>query len=68
MARKSTPATRAEARDKAEVIGAAERVIYAEVHDFIVRVGKHKATPALAVLAGFAYIIIGHELVNSINL
>ena len=68
MARNSTPATRAEARDKAEVIGAAERVIYAELHDFVLRVGQHKATPFLAVLGGAAYIIFGHGLVNSINL
>ena len=31
MARISTPETRAYARDKAEVIGAAERVIYGEI-------------------------------------
>jgi hypothetical protein len=68
MARYSTPATRAYARDKAEIIGAAERVIYGEILDFVLRVGRHKATPFLAVLGGFAYIIFGHGLVNSINL
>ena len=68
MARNSTPATRAYARDKAEIIGAAERVIYGEIWDLTVRVAQHRAFPTVAVLAffGLAGLYIG--LVESINL
>lgn len=68
MARLSTPATRAYARDKAEIIGAAERVIYGEIWDRVVRVSRHWLTPTVAVVAFFGLIILAHGLVESINL
>lgn len=61
MARNSTPATRAYARDKAEVIGAAERVIYGEIR-------AHWATPAVVVVTFFGFIGWAVGLVESINL
>lgn len=68
MARNSTPTTRAHARHKAEVIGAAERVVYAEIRDMATRVANHWVTPAVAVVAFAAFIILGHGLVDSIKL
>ena len=68
MARHSTPATRAYARDKAEVIGAAERVIYGEIWDRMVRVAHHPATVVVAVLAFFIVAGLAVGLVESINL
>ena len=68
MARNSTPATRAYARDKAEIIGAAERVIYGEIWDRTVRVAYHWATPIVAVVTFFGLAGLGIGLVESINL
>lgn len=68
MARNSTPATRAYARDKAEVIGAAERVIYGEIWDLMVRVAQSRVFPVVAVVAVFAVFGLAVGLVESINL
>jgi hypothetical protein len=64
MSRHSTPATRAYARDKAEIIGQAERVIYGELQDLACRVAYHWATPTVAVVAFVAYIFFAHVLVG----
>lgn len=64
----STPESRANARDNAEVIGAAERVIYAELRSLATRVANHWATPAVAVFAFFGFMILTVSLVSSINL
>lgn len=64
----STPATRAYARDKAEVIGAAERVIYGELRDFGTRMLTSRVTPAVAVVASFGFIGLAVRLVESVNL
>lgn len=68
MARYSTPATRAYARDKAEVIGAAERIVRGEIRDVATRVAYHWATPTVAVVVFFGLMILGYGVVNSINL
>lgn len=68
MARYSTPATRAYARDKALVIGQAQRIISGELMDRAMRVVGHKATPAVAVVLFVGFLILAHGLVNSINL
>ena len=64
----STPATRAYARDKAEVIGAAERVIYGELSDLGMRMLHSRVTPAVAVVSFFGFIGLAVRLVESINL
>jgi hypothetical protein len=66
--RKSTPESRNAARDNAEVIGQAERVIRAEVRDWVSRVANHWATPTVAVTAFVGYIFFAHVLVGQINL
>lgn len=68
MARYSTPATRAEARDKAEVIGQAERIVRGEIRDWATRVASHRATPLVAVVAFFGFIFLAHWVVGLINL
>lgn len=68
MARNSTPATRAYARDKAEVIGAAQRIISGELWDRMVRVAQFRATPAVVVVAFFGLAGLAIGLVESINL
>lgn len=68
MTRYSTPATRAYARDKAEVIGQAERVIYGELRDLGSRVLNHPVAPWLMVAAFAAYIYVTFSLVGMINL
>lgn len=68
MARYSTPETRAYARDKAEVIGQAERIIYGEIRDRAMRVLNHRATPAVAVAAFFGFIFLAHWVVGQVNL
>lgn len=52
MAHNSTPATRAYARDKAETIGAAERIVRDEIRDMVLRASYHRAAPYVAI-AGF---------------
>jgi hypothetical protein len=68
MARYSSPETRAYARDKAEIIGQAERIIYGELRDWATRVAYHRATPAVAVVGFFGFIILAHWVVGQINL
>lgn len=68
MARYSTPATRAYARDKAEIIGQAERIIYGEIRDRVMRVLNHPVTPWLAGVAFFGFIFLAHVVVGQINL
>lgn len=68
MSRYSTPETRSYARDKAEVIGAAERVIYGEIWDRMVRVAQSRATPAVLVAGFFGLSGLAVGLVESINL
>jgi hypothetical protein len=68
MSRHSTPATRSYARDKAEAIGQAERIVRGEVRDWAMRVLHHRATPVVAVAVFFGLVILVHSLVESINL
>lgn len=68
MARYSTPATRAYARDKAEIIGQAERIIYGEIHDRVMRVLNHPAAPPVACVAFFGFIFLAHWVVGLVNL
>ena len=68
MARYSTPATRSDARDKAEAIGQAERIVRGEIRDWATRVLHHRATPAVVVVVFFGLVILAHGLVESINL
>lgn len=68
MARYSNPETRAYARDKAEAIGQAERIIYGEIWDWTVRVAYHRATPTVAVVAFCGLFYLAHVLVGQINL
>lgn len=64
MSRHSTPATRAYARDKAKVIGQAERIIYGELWDLALRASRHWVTPTIAGVGFFAYIFFAHVLVG----
>ena len=68
MARYSTPATRAYARDKAAIVGAAERVIYGEIHDAYRRVVNHPVAPWVAVAGFVGFIFLTFSLVGTINL
>jgi len=68
MARYSTPETRAYARDKAEAIGQAERIVRGEITDLVMRVAYHRATPTVAVAVFFGLIFLAHVLVGQINL
>jgi hypothetical protein len=68
MAKNSTPESRADARDNAEVIGAAERVVHAEIRSWATRVANHWSTPTVAVFAFFGFIGLAVHLVESINL
>lgn len=68
MARNSTPATRAYARDKAVVIGLAEGIIYRELRDLGKRMLTSRVAPVVIVLAVFALFGLAVGLVESINL
>lgn len=68
MSRHSTPATRAYARDKAEIIGQAERVIYGELTDIAMRALNHPVAPWVAMLAFCGFIYVTFSLVGMINL
>lgn len=68
MARYSTPATRAQARDKAEVIGQAERIIKAEIEDRFRRMLNSPVAPALVAVVFFGFIFLAHWVVGQVNL
>jgi len=68
MARYSTPETRAYARDKAEAIGQAERIVRGELLDLGMRVVHSRVFPAVAVTTFFGLIFLAHWVVGQINL